>query len=1502
MSRLEIKEWLSGNVNNLQLFVSKPLPSELNLSLSWDEIEVNRNEEVLLELTWTPTVAEACRHTFTLSDGRRINRDIAVILKSVNPKVSNNASLVEQFLLTTCLIHLQGANTGKIKSKKPATLPLVRRPSPPKRLKPQKKSPFKVSVTPSKNQNFSPPARPNIPHIKSSVWQDENKENHVSSFTISDQMRETFNLGRETYVVPPNPLQFHDSLESPSITPLKELKRSNSNTPTLESLLNNHTRLVDKLNSPRKLNLSPSPNSCNSSIFSLTGFVPSLTSTISKPPSTNNSYEKSSYLAEFNNSKDTYIKNNVSSETYVKDFSGETFVKGDLSAKDDIPLTQTLEVGCVSPCFNRTGRVSSPVGNFRSPQMSPKFLSIIAEETGIFSETSLRPGAKRKICTSTDQPAVKREKTDHSSIKDWSKTGGSAVRIAKTTTGLKLRQHTTSPDHLATITETYTTTVIVKNPFLYANIIDPFMTSSVYRSEEWLDEQEKNFTKWLNALLTPPAELSAKNEVDVAKIWQVCTKKEVPLAPTKETVSFCYHTNNKLDKLRQAARQLFYSKDMSTVLQKVCTAVDSGKLSIREDKNVHLNLKLKSEIVALILGYNPLWLRLGLETIYNEIIPLKSNSDSHGLTDFLLQRFLCDPYLLRKHKSVVSPKYSADLKKFLLKKLLMLVYFLDRAKNVKLIPHDPCLFCKNATDKDSKSVLAHFARETLSAVGDINKYLKSHGYVVTHLQSYIHEFDYGVNNLGGDLRDGVRLTRVMEIIQMRDDLTSKLRVPAISRLQKVHNNQIVFNSLLESGYEIQFEITPKDLVDGHREKTLSFLWQIIYKFEAPLMSKSATTIQKWFRSLPVMLKRRKFEKIRRNQVEAALKIQHWYFRLKKASYYNTLSELIRNFVEERRRQKAALKLQAFFKTIVCRKRYLRLHSITIQLQAYSKGWLIRHNYTLRNTSAIIIQRQFRTFMCRKRFLELKHSVITVQRRYRARKEGQIALRSYQTIKNSTITIQRRFRALLTMRECRAHYIKIRLATIKCQSYFRMYRVRQDYVTYRNAVVTVQQRFRALLAMKHQVKEYQNLRQTVINVQTRFRAKLITRELRREYVAKRQSAITIQRRFRACNLMKVERMAYQELRGRVVVIQRRFRANALMKIHKNRFDSLKNAAITVQRRFRARQAMKQQRQLYTQLKWATSVIQRAFRARKVLQTCRQHFVQYKNATVTIQRRFRATLLARKERAEFLEKRQIVTKIQTRYRALQLMKPQRTYFLEVRRSVVVIQTWYRATKLMKIQNQHYNSTKQAAVTVQRRFRAQQAMKLQLQHYNKCRNAAVSIQRWFRAGKAMRICRSEFLQLRNATIIIQRRYRAVLAGKKVRTEFQEMRQTVIQIQTRFRALRAMKVQRKQYLELRQSVSVIQVRFRATMLMRKQRGEFEALRFATLKIQRFYQSYREMKKQRTVFLLTRGCVLRLQPLIRGYVVRKKYSALLTPEAIQERKLLKIQNAAATKIQVSLS
>lgn len=45
------------------------------------------------------------------------------------------------------------------------------------------------------------------------------------------------------------------------------------------------------------------------------------------------------------------------------------------------------------------------------------------------------------------------------------------------------------------------------------------------------------------------------------------------------------------------------------------------------------------------------------------------------------------------------------------------------------------------------------------------------------------EFDFHVSNLAVDLRDGVRLTRLMEVVTGEWGLAAGLRVPAVSRLQ-----------------------------------------------------------------------------------------------------------------------------------------------------------------------------------------------------------------------------------------------------------------------------------------------------------------------------------------------------------------------------------------------------------------------------------------------------------------------------------------------------------------------------------------------------------------------------------------------------------------------------------------------------------------------------------------------------------------------------------------------
>lgn len=91
---------------------------------------------------------------------------------------------------------------------------------------------------------------------------------------------------------------------------------------------------------------------------------------------------------------------------------------------------------------------------------------------------------------------------------------------------------------------------------------------------------------------------------------------------------------------------------------------------------------------------------------------------------------------------------------------------------------------------------------------------------------------------------------------MQDNITTELRAPAVSRLQKIHNVKVSFIELQKAGFQIQYDIEPKDIADGHKEKTLSLLWQIVYKFQAPRLTKATTTIQMWWRSCPIVAKRK----------------------------------------------------------------------------------------------------------------------------------------------------------------------------------------------------------------------------------------------------------------------------------------------------------------------------------------------------------------------------------------------------------------------------------------------------------------------------------------------------------------------------------------------------------------------------------------------------------------------------------------------------------------------
>lgn len=253
-------------------------------------------------------------------------------------------------------------------------------------------------------------------------------------------------------------------------------------------------------------------------------------------------------------------------------------------------------------------------------------------------------------------------------------------------------------------------------------------------------------------------------------------------------------------------------------------------------------------------------------------------------------------HFVNKKKNITGREYFDALMDSFILKFLMLIKFLDSAieSRADKFMHFPCLFRisttvpgKKAEENDSanaekkikcsQEMVTDFCRFFLSSEGRIDKHLKQLGYVLKHQQTPLDEIDVQIKNLAVDLRDGVRLAKLMEALTSQSNqaittsLSSYLRVPALSRLQKVHNVEICLHFLQEkcgqdvlesiktatnvtvnaakksgrlssmssSGFasiqnqvdERLVEKIAKDIVDGHREKTLALLWKLISCFQ-----------------------------------------------------------------------------------------------------------------------------------------------------------------------------------------------------------------------------------------------------------------------------------------------------------------------------------------------------------------------------------------------------------------------------------------------------------------------------------------------------------------------------------------------------------------------------------------------------------------------------------------------------------------------------------------------
>ena len=160
------------------------------------------------------------------------------------------------------------------------------------------------------------------------------------------------------------------------------------------------------------------------------------------------------------------------------------------------------------------------------------------------------------------------------------------------------------------------------------------------------------------------------------------------------------------------------------------------------------------------------------------------------------------------------------------------------------------MFHSRSEIKESRQILLGIAREVLKGVGDVCKELNQMiGYILVFEQGFLDEYDYCIYDLSKDMRNGVILMRILEKLRfigaIRQDFNWQklLRVPPISRLQKVHNIQMALQIC-----QLTDVIDVNNVCDGNISEIVKLMQYLKQCYNSLQYKKSVRRIEKWWKS------------------------------------------------------------------------------------------------------------------------------------------------------------------------------------------------------------------------------------------------------------------------------------------------------------------------------------------------------------------------------------------------------------------------------------------------------------------------------------------------------------------------------------------------------------------------------------------------------------------------------------------------------------------------------
>jgi len=141
----------------------------------------------------------------------------------------------------------------------------------------------------------------------------------------------------------------------------------------------------------------------------------------------------------------------------------------------------------------------------------------------------------------------------------------------------------------------------VENQVIIGNIIN----------DDFSLKQCQFFTNWLNYIFKPMNDLQAEFYEATDTPSNLANRQKMNLHSPK------------LERARINANTMFHSPEFLYIRTTLAAEIARGSLSIRSDRDVFADIGLRNQMIDLLLCYSPSWLRLGLETIFQEKISIR---------------------------------------------------------------------------------------------------------------------------------------------------------------------------------------------------------------------------------------------------------------------------------------------------------------------------------------------------------------------------------------------------------------------------------------------------------------------------------------------------------------------------------------------------------------------------------------------------------------------------------------------------------------------------------------------------------------------------------------------------------------------------------------------------------------------------------------------------------------------------------------------------------------